>query len=140
MKKTNWASKTSSDLYEQEILDGMDRLILKQIIDFFTTKRNILDLEFVNDPDYVDAARIHSEFLNSCVKSFHFRFPITFTVSLLSTRHDFQSSQFLLPIILSPELFFYTIRHDIVLKIKYKNLTCLPIFTNSLNHISVIAI
>ena len=35
---------TLSDVYEQDILEEVDRLNLTQIIDFFTTKRNTLCL------------------------------------------------------------------------------------------------
>ena len=89
-EEKHWVSLTSSDVYEQEILDEVDRLNLTRIIDFFTTKWDTLDLVFVNNPDYVDAARVHRELMNSCVKSV--RFPIVFTVLLPSARYDYQSS------------------------------------------------
>ena len=81
---------TSTYVYEQEILEEVDRLNFTQIIDFFTTKRNTLDLVFVNDPDNVDAARVHSEFMVFCVKSSHF--PTTFTVSLVCFLFDMISN------------------------------------------------
>ena len=82
----------SSNLYEQEILDEVDRLNLTQIIDFFTIKPYILDLVFVNNADNVDAARVHKgiyEFLYKISS-----FSITLTVGLLSTGRDFRSSPF----------------------------------------------
>ena len=90
MKSTKGDSLTSSDVYEQEILDEVESLNFTQIVDFFSTKRNTLDIVFVNNRYYVDAARVHREFMNSCVKSIHV--PIIFRVCLPSTRHDCQSS------------------------------------------------
>ena len=81
---------TSKYVYEQEIVDEVDRNNLTQIKDCFTTKRDTLDLVFVNNPGNVDAPRKHREFMKSFVKSVDF--PTIFTFCLPSTRHEYQSS------------------------------------------------
>ena len=78
MEKTYEVSMTSNDVYEQEMLDEVERLNLTHIFDFFTTQQYTLDFVFVNYPDYVDAVRVLGEIMKSCVESV--QFPIIFTV------------------------------------------------------------